>query len=390
MQGGNEPPVHFCLVSCEMNYRSKLFFQSNPYDTSRSKGWFFHAVKENLAFQIANCEEYAKIAALQGFHISELNTEEDLYKIPVLPTLYFKRNRLFSMPENKLRIQATSSGTTGTQSVVAFDGRSLMVGIGMIIRFFSYHGIISAIPANYIMLGYEPGAHTRIGAVMTAHGATKFAPTLHREYALKHNGTGYEPNIEGIAKALKQYARQGFPVRFVGFPHIMFALICAMRENGISLKMNPRSKVLLGGGWKHMRDAEVSREQLLGMIGQTLGIRRENCLEFFSAAEHPIAYCKCENGHFHVPAYSRVIIRDVISLKPVPNGEMGLLSFVTPLVMSMPLISVATDDLAVLYDGESCGCKIKTPYFELMGRAGVNQIKTCAAEAAEKQGGETL
>ena len=49
----------------------------------------------------------------------------------------------------------------------------------------------------------------------------------------------------------------------------------------------------------------------------------------------------------------------------------------------MPLSSVLTDDLAVLHPAKSCGCGIATDYFELKGRAGVSQIKTCAAHAID-------
>jgi hypothetical protein len=118
-------------------------------------------------------------------------------------------------------------------------------------------------------------------------------------------------------------------------------------------------------------------------VHETLGIPRENCLEFFSAVEHPLPYCKCKHGHFHVPVYSRAIIRDVDSLLPVQNGTPGILSFVSPLVNSMPLVSLMTDDLAVLQSGEACGCGIQTPYFELLGRANARGIHTCAATAAE-------
>ena len=64
-------------------------------------------------------------------------------------------------------------------------------------------------------------------------------------------------------------------------------------------------------------------------------------------------------------------------------GTLGLLSFITPLVSSMPLTSVCTDDLAVLHDGSGCGCGVSTPYFELKGRAGVSQIKTCTTDALD-------
>lgn len=367
--------------------RRKLFFHKNPYNIDKTKSVFLDLVKENIIFQRDNCEDYENILKAVEFDINSIQTEEDLYKIPPLPTLYFKRNKLFSVPESKLKIKATSSGTKGTHSIVGFDKSSLFYGIGMMVRFFSYHKILSLIPANYIVLGYEPSSHTQMGAIKTAYGTTKFAPALRREYVLKDTGKGYELNVEGVKKALFKYAKQGFPVRFVGFPSYMYFLAKALKENNVSIKLNKHSKILMGGGWKQFSKEEINRDDFYSLIKETLGIDKKNCFEFFSAVEHPLPYCKCENGHFHVPIYSRVIIRDVKTLQPVEDSEIGLLSFVSPLVSSMPLTSVVTDDLAVKHDGASCGCGIETPYFDLMGRAGVSQIRTCTTEAAELLGG---
>ncbi len=365
------------------DYRSRLFLIRDPYAYERSKAVFFSAVKQNVQLHARQCPEYARLLASQGFDIEMLHSEDDLYRIPVIPTLYLKRNRMFSLPENKMAVTATSSGTKGLQSFVGFDRKTLLIGLGMVFRFFAYHKLISPLPTNYIVLGYEPGKHNRLGAAQTAFGATRFAPALHREYALKYTGSGYELNAEGVVDAVRRYARQGFPVRFVGFPQYMFLLAKTLHDRNISVKLNRRSKILLGGGWKQQEGEQADEETFFRLIRETLGLGQENCCEFFSAAEHPIAYCKCKNGHFHVPAYSRVIIRDVHTLQPVPDGQMGLLSFVMPLVASMPLVSLATDDLAVLSPGDSCGCGIRTPYFTLLGRAGVQQIKTCTAGAAE-------
>jgi phenylacetate-coenzyme A ligase PaaK-like adenylate-forming protein len=370
-----------------MNAKWKLFLQKDPYSIEKSTPLFLEAVKDDLRFHKDHCPEYARILTLANFDIDGIETEDDLYKIPVIPTLYLKRNHLFSMDESKLAVKATSSGTQGLHSQVGFDKKSLMYGIAMMFRYFSYHKLISLIPTNYIILGYEPSKHTQMGAVKTAYGTTKFAPALHREYALKDNGTSYDLNIEGLKNALIKYSKQSFPVRFVGFPSYMYYLAKTLKDSGISLKLKKGSKILLGGGWKQFSSEEISRDDFYTIIKETLGIGKENCFEFFSAVEHPLPYCKCQNGHFHVPVYSRVIIRDVQTLGPVPYGQKGLLSFVTPLVSSMPLTSVVTDDIAVMHDGSTCGCKIKTPYFDILGRAGVRQIKTCTADAAELLGG---
>ena len=369
-----------------MGYRRKLFLHKYPYDIDETRSVFLDAIKENIKYHRDNCKEYDSILKAHNFNIDSIKHEKDLHKIPPLPTLYFKRNRIFSVPEKKLRIKAYSSGTKGLQSKIGLDISTLIYGILMMTRFFSYHKILSFIPTNYIVLGYEPGRDNDLGAVKTADGTTKFAPALHREYALKKTAEGYEINTEGIKRALMKYAKQGFPVRFVGFPAYMYFLAKTLKENGITLKLNRRSKVLMGGGWKQFSSEEIDRDGFYALIKETLGIDRHNCFEFFSAVEHPLPYLKCKNGHFHVPIYSRVIIRDVKTLEPVEDGQAGLLSFVTPFVSSMPLISVVTDDIAVKHDGGGCGCGIGAPYFDLLGRAGVAQIKTCTADAAELLG----
>lgn len=330
-----------------------------------------------------NCPEYLRIAERDGFDLRDLRSEDDLFRIPAIPTLFFKSHTLFSMPEDEMKIRATSSGTGGMKSRIALDNETYRLGLRMVRKTFLHHGVISPVPANYIVLGYEPEGKEQTGAAQTAYGTTRFAPALHREYALKPSGDGYAPNMEGIKNALFRYAKSGFPVRFVGFPGYMFFLVKSLHENGIRLRLSGLSKVLLGGGWKQFGAHGMTKAKLYGLVEETLGIPEANCREFFSAVEHPVAYCDCQNHHFHVPVYSRVLIRDVDTLRPVGFGKTGLLNLITPLVGSIPLVSVITDDLAVLRDGAECGCGIQAPFFEVLCRAGVREIKTCAAGAAE-------
>lgn len=117
------------------------------------------------------------------------------------------------------------------------------------------------------------------------------------------------------------------------------------------------------------------------LVYEVLGIPEENCRKYFGAAEHPVMYCTCPNHHFHIPIYARAVIRDVDTYKPVPYGAPGLVNLITPMLHSTPVVSVMTDDLGILHKGSSCGCGIQTPYLEILGRAGVEDITTCAAGA---------
>jgi hypothetical protein len=119
------------------------------------------------------------------------------------------------------------------------------------------------------------------------------------------------------------------------------------------------------------------------MAEETLGIPAVRCRDFYSAVEHSVAYAECSNHHMHVPIWSRVIIRDLKTLEPLGFDNPGFLSFVTPLITSVPLTSVMMGDLAVLRDGGQCGCGIQSPYFEVLGRAGVSRMRNCAVSADE-------
>ncbi len=366
-----------------MDLRIKVFLRKNPYDTSRVSPHFVAAARENLRFHARRCPEYAKLLASFDFDPDSLKTEDDLPRIPPLPTLFLKRHKLLSVPEEKIVLRAASSGTSGARSALAFDAASYRLGAGALVRLFGYLGLISAVPANYVVLSYPPGEGMELGAAKTALGATRFAPALSRIYALRRDGGGYAPDIEGVAAALSRFAKEPFPVRFTGFPAYLYALCGMMEACGMALKLPRGSLALLGGGFKGM-DADA--QALRPLAERALGLPRERIFEFFSAAEHPLAYYKCKNGHFHIPAYSRVYIRGADGISVLPDGEAGLLSFVSPLVTSMPLLSLMTDDVAVRSAG-GCGCGIESPYFALLGRAGGSGVVTCAANAAQALAG---
>ncbi len=99
---------------------------------------------------------------------------------------------------------------------------------------------------------------------------------------------------------------------------------------------------MLGGGWKQFYTQQVDKKTFYELAYRVLGIGDEDIVEFFGAAEHPILYCDCKNHHFHVPAYSRVIIRDVNTLHPLENGKTGLINLITPMIKATPILSVMT------------------------------------------------
>ena len=371
-----------------MSYKNQLFQLKKPYDTSSSDTLFFQAMKENCEYQYANCSDYRRILQQMDFHPDDLKKYEDLARLPFLPTLYFKRHQLFSMSGSRMLIKATSSGTSGSKSHNGFNFSSLYRGLRMVITVGKYHHLWSWKPAHYLIFGYEPNRQNQTAISKTAYGFTWFAPAISRDYALKYTNNGYQLDLEHIKNKFIAYSKSSFPVRTIGFPAYTYFLLKQMKEEGLKVQLPKGSLLTLGGGWKQFYAEKVSKEDFYTLAEEVLGIDDSHIVEFFGAVEHPILYTDCREHHFHVPVYSRVIIRDVDTLEPVPNGTIGLVNLLTPMTDSLPLLSILTDDLGILHE-EPCACGEKAPWLEILGRVGIKDIVTCAAGAeSHLKGGE--
>ena len=361
-----------------MTNSNKLFRWRSPYDLKGTEGLFAAAMAENARFQAQHCPDYTRILREQG--VTDLS---DPLSLPPLPTLYFKRHALFSLTESRLLIKATSSGTSGSMSRMAFDAGSLLRGLAMVWRMTRYHHLLSPVPCHYLILGYQPHRGNDTAFSKTGYGFTFFAPALSRTYALVWREGSYQLDLEGLRRRLLRCAGGPFPIRTIGFPAYTWLLLSQMEKEGIRLTMPKGSKITMGGGWKQFEGQQVEKAELYRLAESVLGISEENCVEFFGAVEHPILYTTCKHHHFHVPVYSRIVIRDPDTLEPVPNGTPGLVNLMTPMARSVPILSVMTDDLGILHDGGTCGCGIESPWLELLGRVGAKGLVTCAAGAAD-------
>ena len=366
--------------------RQKLFWSAHPYDLNGTQERFLQAVRENCAYHLRRCPEYRAIARALNFSPQQLRTIEDLAKIPVIPTLFYKRHAIFSMPRRRMAMCVTSSGTSGKFSQIGFDWGCIFAEIPMILHLGWRHGLISPKPAHCVILGYKPHRTNKTGVTRTMYGLTWFSPPISRTYALHYVDGGYVPDLDGVARALKRLSGSPFPTRIVGFPSYLWFGLRRMEELGLRASLPRGSKILLAGGWKQHYSQQVEKSVLYDLARKVLGIPEDQIHEFFGAVEHPIFYNACKHHHFHIPIYSRIIIRDVNTLEPLPMGRIGLVNLISPLMNATPTTSVMTDDLGYLTPGEECGCGITSPYLTILGRVGLSDIQTCAAGAAQLLG----
>lgn len=344
---------------------------------------FYLAMKENCLFHYTHNKDYKRILDEAGFSPDDIKSYDDLAKIPFLPTLYFKHHKLLSLKKNHYIVKATSSGTSGKNvSLIGLTLSDLLRGWDMVRNVFAYHHLWSLKPHRYIIFGYQPHKGNDKAIAKTAHGFTFVSPARSKDYAIRWTKDGYKVDLDNLEQKLIKYSKGRTPVRTLGFPAYTYFLLEQMKDKGIRLKMPKGSIITLGGGWKSFYKEKVDKETFYNLVNEVLGIDDKHVFEFFGAVEHPILYTDCRYHHFHIPNYARVIIRDIETLQPVKPGEVGLINLLTPMSKGTPLLSVMTDDLGILHE-ETCPCGEKSPYLEILGRSGLEDIKTCAAGAEE-------
>lgn len=374
-----------CLWEVHMTAREKLLKIEDVYDHTGSSDIFMEAMRDCLKHHIANNDFFKKYMAESGFDPDDLKTEEDLKKIPFIHANFFKKYEVLSVDRDDIVFYATSSGTSGQKSQMFFDKDTYDFGNTMIENEFRYYGFLSDEPTNYLLFTYEPAkVSENLGTAQTDMGLLSYAPVNDTFFALRYNGQGHDFDVYGTIKALEEYEKQGHPVRIFGFPSFLYFTVRQMKETGHRpLRLNKKSMTMLGGGWKGYADKQIKKAELYEMVEEMLGIPQENCRDGYGSTEHSVPYFECPNHNFHIPVYSRMIIRDVETLEPLPFGKPGFANFITPHLLSVPAVSVLMGDMAVMHAPEECGCGIKTPYMEIVGRAGTSKGKSCAITASE-------
>lgn len=365
----------------------KLCDMKDPYRVSVSDGaLFLGAMKEIITWHTSKNSFYKKLVSDQKFTLDALKTVDDCHKIPFVPANFFKLHEVVSIPKSNVSLHLTSSGTSGQKSQMFFDEWSIGSAQRMVDYIFdAYQWTTPSKPANYILYSYQQTQESKLGTAFTDNYLCKYAPVNQVFTTLRLTGSGgHEFDVFGTIEALQRFSGDSLPVRIFGFPAFLYFTLERMKL----LKMEPLkfavdSLIFLGGGWKGHADKAIQKSDLYDLVTEMLGIPNERIRDGFGSVEHCVPYVECRNHQFHVPIWSRVIIRDVKTLQPLGFRQQGFLGFVSPYITSVPAHSVMMGDLASLYPAEDCKCGVGTPYFVVHGRAGTSKNKSCAVAAAE-------
>ena len=321
-------------------------------------------------YHAAACPPYA--AMLNGLHPG-WQTAATLEALPWLPVGLFKRLRLASVPFDEIVRELRSSGTTGsTPSTVLLDRATATAQshalASIVTDFIGRARLPMLIIAQADLLARRTALGARAAAVL---GFSTFG--RQHAYALRPD---LSLDLALIDDFLARHAEQ--PVLLFGFTAVVWQhLLEALEQAGQRLRFAPGSRLIHGGGWKRLAERQISKAHFKARIGELLGIHQVH--DYYGMAEQVGSiFMECEHGRLHVPAYAEAIVRDPLTLRPLPPGESGVIQVLSELPASYPGHSLLTEDVGAILGEDDCPCGRLGRSLRVEGRLPRAELRGCS------------
>jgi hypothetical protein len=377
------------------------------------------AVREELAHHHDHCEPFARWCLRQGF--DPRGPWSDLAEVPPLPVNIFKRMLLRSVPETEI-VRTLSSSTTSSQtpSRIALDGTTRNRQMRALAAILSHRLgrqrrpfiVLDAPPTPYSsrsargsleqpsppdlegQMGQEDlsrserntrdlsrserNTDTELSARAAALRGYLMAATR-TDYVLRREGESLVLDVEELATAVERAKAEAAAPCLLGYTYVLYRhVVAALIERAVRIDLPPSAVVLHFGGWKRLGDEAVDRQTLTARTAAALGVAEASVCDVYGFTEQlGVVYPDAADGLKRAPTYAEVIVRDPRTLRPVPDGQIGLLEFVCPLAHSYPGVAVLLDDLGRIVSRVPGPDGMTGTAFEVVGRAEQAEIRGC-------------
>jgi len=297
--------------------------------------------------------------------------------VPMVYNDVFKTHLVASFPLEQSVMACLTGGTTSiTQRGRIFrdeDGKRLVFAANRMMT------------GSYLFPDFEEGKRCRI---LILAPSPELAPSMGMAIGMDQTRQAFGTpdsmfllgktgiDIKSLLKALRESEASGVPVALIGATSAYVYFFQACRRKKMSFRLPPGSRICDGGGYRG-RFGPVSREDYYAMVEENLGIPESHCVNVLGEAETATnLFDDALRRHVKglpprqrtrpVPPWSRVLAMSIDDLKPLPDGEVGLLAH-WDLANVPTVLAVITDNLGYTTDGGR-GC-------EMVGRAKIENGK---------------
>jgi hypothetical protein len=297
---------------------------------------------------------------------------ERIEDVPFLPVTLFKTHTLASVPDAEVVKVLTSSGTTGQQpSRVVLDAETASVQSAVLVKVAQHFLGRDRLPM--VILDHAGVVRDRRSYSARGAGILGMAQFGHRPfYALRDDMSLDE---EGLRTYLAWAA--GRPVLLFGFTFMIWQYLVQALERG-GRRLDLAGGVLVhSGGWKKLQEAAVDPGTFRDRVAAVTGIER--VINFYGMVEQVGGvYFENPKHHLQAPIYSEIIVRDPVTLAPLPDGQPGLVQVLSCLPTSYPGHSLLTEDLGVIRGVDPEGTGMGGRSFEILGRVPKAELRGCS------------
>lgn len=316
----------------------------------------------------------------------------DLSRWQDIPMVYndvFKTHLVASFPLEKSVMACLTGGTTSlTQRGRIFrdeDGKRLVFSANrMMTEAYLFPDFTGGKRCRILILAPSPELAPSMGMAIGMDQTRLAFGTPDSMFLLGKSGV----DVNALIKALRESEASGVPVALIGATSAYVYFFQACRRKKMSFRLPPGSRICDGGGYRG-RFGVVTRDDYYAMVQEIIGIPGSHCVNVLGEAETATnlfddSLRRCVKGlppkkrTRPVPPWSRVLAMSIDELKPLPDGEVGLLAH-WDLANVPTVLAVITDNLGYTTDGGT-GC-------EMVGRAKIENGKVSPLPDEERTAG---
>ncbi|NNV07441.1 LuxE family acyl-protein synthetase [Geobacillus sp. C56-T2] len=331
-----------------------------------------YLIAENFKYHYENNEYYRNICKCNNVSPDDIQSFEDINKIPLIPVGQFKQtdsHLLLSKPLSEIEFEMRSTGTSGIPSLSRRDSftidRCLFGVYAMYRNFFKFSR------GAGLFLFPSPEEMPEMGMVKVLN---MFSGLFDATKCLVKRAT-FKPQaaIEVLESWEGRHTRH-----IIGPPFLVYRLIKYLKNNNIHLNLDKHSKVINLGGWKRFTGMEIPRDEYNRECSEYFGIEENNVRDMYGLVEANGLAIECEHHNKHVPPWMHFSIRDPKDLtKEVAPGRRGVLVIFDPTSYSYPAF-IQTEDLVYLKEKHSCLCGRQSQQVVYLARVKGAEIGCCA------------
>lgn len=282
----------------------------------------------------AQCPPYARLLDALGPPPATRVTD-----IPLLPAALFKTDWLASVPADQVAKTLTSSGTTGQTSRIPLDRQTAALQAQALLLIMTDFLGVQPLPMVIVDRPSTLADPHRFDARAAAiRGMLAFGrqPFFALDEDMRLDAGGLKAFLAGLA---------GQRVLVFGLTWIVWKhFVHQVAEAGLRFA---DAVLVHSGGWKQHEAEAVDNADFKARMLRMAGIGAVRNV-YDMAEQVGSVFVEGADGLLYPPWFADAIIRDPLTLAPVPDGQPGVIQVVSLLPRSYPGHSILTEDLGVI------------------------------------------